>query len=286
MSDGEEEDLRPPRTPEPWEALSDEEDRVEENTENEDSDLEGAVKIKFRKHFPWQQIARWSKTGKSEEDVQALILQAATDQLKPWIPSYKELHNRKDTDLYCWNRKETYTNQRGVCTTYRCCMKHTCNCPCMLRVIRNDNAIIVEIKHEHNANSHREDHSRFMKHLHKQAVVTAVQRDPTVSASSIRRASKKDIPIPLEYRRSVEYFVRNAKKQVVTTEMSGITLDGTTASFQALKEHLWLKTAVQRLPLSNYRSCWFIFLTILRYFDWISGTYPVRNICPCTTCES
>ncbi len=54
MSDGEEEDFRPPRTPEPWEALTDEEDRVEENA--------------------WQQVARWSKSGKSEEDVQALIL--------------------------------------------------------------------------------------------------------------------------------------------------------------------------------------------------------------------
>ena len=143
MSDGDEVDFRPPRTPERWEALTDEEDRVEENTENEDSELEGAVKIKFRKHIPWKQIARWSKPGKSEEDNQALILQAATDQLKPWIPSYKELHNRKDTDLYCWNRKETYTNMRGVCTTYRCCMAHTCNCPCMLRVIRSEHEIIV-----------------------------------------------------------------------------------------------------------------------------------------------
>ena len=82
MSDGEEEDLRPPRTPEQWEALTDEENRVEENTENEDSDLEGAVKIRFRRLITWQQVARWSKSGKSEENVQALILQAANDQVK------------------------------------------------------------------------------------------------------------------------------------------------------------------------------------------------------------
>jgi hypothetical protein len=246
MSDGEEDDFRPPRTPEPWEALTDEEDRVEENTEKEDSDLEGAVKIKFRKHWPWKQIARWSKPGKSEEDNQALILQAATDQLKPWIPSYKELHNRKDTDLYCWNRKETYTNMRGVCTTYRCCMAYTCNCPCMLRVIRREHEIIVEIKHEHHANSHREDHSKYMKHMHKQAVVTALQKDPTTSASSIRRASKIDAPIPLEYKRSVEYLVRNARREVVTHELSGVQLDGTTASFLQLKERTWLKTAIER----------------------------------------
>jgi len=82
MSYGEEEDFRPPRTPETWEALTDEEDRVEENTENNDSDLEGAEKIRFRRLIAWQQIARWTSSGKSEENVQALILQAATDQVK------------------------------------------------------------------------------------------------------------------------------------------------------------------------------------------------------------
>jgi hypothetical protein len=51
------------------------------------------------------------------------------------------------------------------------------------------------------------DHSRFMKHLYKQAVVTAVQNDPNLSASSICRASKKDIHIPLEYKNSVGYLV-------------------------------------------------------------------------------
>ncbi len=80
MSDGEEEELRPPRTPEPWEALTDEEDRVEENTEKEDSVLEGAVKIRFR--IDWQQVARWSKSEKSEQDVQALMTRSCT---RDWV---------------------------------------------------------------------------------------------------------------------------------------------------------------------------------------------------------
>jgi hypothetical protein len=70
--------------------------------------------FRSRRLIAWQQIARWTKTGKPEEDIKRLILQAATDQLKPWIPFYKEVHNRKDTDLYCWNRQETYTNLQGV----------------------------------------------------------------------------------------------------------------------------------------------------------------------------
>ena len=42
MSYGKEEELRPPRTPEQWEALTDKEDRIDETTGNDDSDLEGA----------------------------------------------------------------------------------------------------------------------------------------------------------------------------------------------------------------------------------------------------
>ena len=94
MSYGKEEELRPLRIPETWEALTDEEDRVEEKTEKEDSELEGAEKIRFRRLIAWQQIARWTKSGKSEETVQALILQEATDQVKSWIPFYRKLHNQ------------------------------------------------------------------------------------------------------------------------------------------------------------------------------------------------
>ncbi len=70
ISVGEEEEFRPPRTPEQWKTLTDEEDRVEENTENDDSGLDGAEKIRFRRLFAWQQFARWTKSGKLEEDVQ------------------------------------------------------------------------------------------------------------------------------------------------------------------------------------------------------------------------
>jgi hypothetical protein len=66
-------------------------------------------------------------------------------------------------------------------------------------------------------------------------VVTVLQKDPTVSASSIRRESKKETHIPFEYKRSVEYLVRNAKKQVVARELSCVRLDGTTASFSTIE---------------------------------------------------
>ncbi len=65
MSDGEEEELRPPRTPEQWEPLTGEEDRVDKTTGKANSDLEGAVKIRFCKLIARQQVTRWSKSGKS-----------------------------------------------------------------------------------------------------------------------------------------------------------------------------------------------------------------------------
>ncbi len=82
MSYREEEDLRPPHTPKRWEALTDEKDWVEAYTENEDSGFEGAEKIRFCKLIPKKQVARWTKTGKSEANVQAFMIQPANEQVK------------------------------------------------------------------------------------------------------------------------------------------------------------------------------------------------------------
>ncbi len=86
---------RPPRTFKS--AMSDEDahsdEGIEDFTEDEQSpeeDLQeaGGEKIKFRRNVPWIRIATFGTLGKSEEKLQASVLQVATDQLKPYIPEY------------------------------------------------------------------------------------------------------------------------------------------------------------------------------------------------------
>jgi hypothetical protein len=104
-------------------------------------------------------------------------------------------------------------------------------------VKRNGNVIIVEIKNTHNANSHSEDHLRFVKQLHEQSVVI-FRQIPQYLLFLFAEHRRKTL-LALEYKFIVEYFVLKARKGVVTHELSGITIDGSTASFLELMEHLW-----------------------------------------------
>ena len=78
------------------------------------------------------------------------------------------------------------------------------------------------------------------------AVIKAVQADPSLSSTAIRRAVTLSTVIPA-LNRSVTYLVRKQRKQVISNEFNGITLDGTTGSFHALKDSIWFKTAMERL---------------------------------------
>ena len=105
----------------------------EENSDKEE--MEGAKKIRFRKKAEWRQVAMWSKERKSEEDIQALLIQVAKDKLQPWIPEYLEDYRPLDTDLYAWKRKEVYQKAKVMSVAeFRCSLYSSCGCPTMLRV--------------------------------------------------------------------------------------------------------------------------------------------------------
>ncbi len=105
----------------------------------------------------------------------------------------------------------------------------------MLRVKRCDTGVIVEIKNEDNANSHREDHSEFMNDINKQAAVTTLLENPTSSAASFAGTSICSLNM-----------WSNARNEVITQTLSGVVLDFTTIAIHQLKEQLRLKTASER----------------------------------------
>ena len=79
----------------------------------EDSEeLEGAEKIRVRRKAEWQQVGLWNKEGLSVEDLDARILEVATEQLKPYIPDNLADRHPMDTDLHGWKRKEVYSAHR------------------------------------------------------------------------------------------------------------------------------------------------------------------------------
>ncbi len=110
--------------------ISGSEQEQEQQTESDVSDLDSlagssasrAVKIRFRQRAPWTRVATFNMMGKSEEELQACILQVAIDQLKPFLPEqHTGIVKTLDTDLYLWKRKDIYVARKiEQLVTYRC----------------------------------------------------------------------------------------------------------------------------------------------------------------------
>ncbi len=75
------------------------------------------------------------------------------------MPSIFENYKKNDTDLFCWKRKENYRKSQVVTVvSYRCPMHYTCNCPSLLRALRSDSSVTIQIEHENNVKSHKDNH--------------------------------------------------------------------------------------------------------------------------------
>ena len=174
-------------------------------------------------------------------------MQVATDQLKPYIPEYFEEIKPLDTDLFGWKRKEIYVARKvQQIATYRCPLAYACQCKSMLRVVRTDEQVFVDIKEEHNAESHAKDSYKKLKAKHKSALLKIVRADPSLSSTAIRRQIHQADDVPVGLHRSVQHLVRKVRLHVISTEFRGFTLDGSLGSFHSLKEGIWFKTAIDR----------------------------------------
>jgi hypothetical protein len=151
---------------------------------------------------------RWASRKKSCRHV-FFRLQVATDQL-----NHTGIIKTLDTDLYLWKRKDIYVARKiEQLVTYRCHMAYACNCRCMPRVTTTDSKVWVEVKAPHNPDSHAQETLIKLHTSQKAAVIKAVQADPSLSSTAIRRAVTLSTEISPALKRSVTYlFVKSACK--------------------------------------------------------------------------
>ncbi len=120
------------------------------NTEPEDvsgEEMKGATKIRFRTKSTWKQINHFTIDGKSETDISNLIFESAKKHLQPWLPPLMDEYKKLDSDLYLWNLKESYQRAKVVGVIAYCCpLSYSCACISMLRVLRNEVSVTIEIK--------------------------------------------------------------------------------------------------------------------------------------------
>jgi hypothetical protein len=103
-------------------------------------------------------------------------------------PSHKVL----DTNLYLWKKAGTYTSRGENYVLYQCPMSHRCKCQCCLRRVFGSDFVELQRSGLHDASSHENDGSKYLKHdqivaLHD-ATVTAPQLSGTMLLQNLQFA--------------------------------------------------------------------------------------------------
>ena len=105
---------------------------------------------------------------------------------------------------------------------------------------------------EHDASSHKQDTSKYLKHEQIVAVSDAVLIAPQQSAAQLRRNMSMAGPsspgkhIEPALLRSVQRRVSRAREQLTVRKMDGFVLDASYGSLTQLAEAKWFRSLVER----------------------------------------
>ena len=185
--------------------------------DHSDEELEGAVfggKLQKRREMVrWTEILVIAKKDLTREEIDDRILEAATNQLRPYIPSqFLSSVKMLPIDLFYWKQKDKCV-LRGVNTTiciicYNCFLKSQCKCRSELKVTESEHSVYIEVKFPHTPESHSNDCSVGLAVLERERIVKEIQADPTHSASTIDRILKnKGEAVPIEHRKKIGYMI-------------------------------------------------------------------------------
>ena len=133
---------------------------------------------------------------------------------------------------------------------FRCPMNYRCGCDARIRIIIGHEFMQLERHGEHDANSHDEDRSKYLKHEQIIAVSEAVTIVPNLSASILRRNMQMlhgpGRAIGADLLRSIRYRVKSSRDKLATSQMEGHFIDGSFGSLTRFANRLNFRSLIEK----------------------------------------
>jgi hypothetical protein len=234
-------------------------DNHNDSTESEnssDSDLPPTKQKTRRTPLDYVLIKQWvtgEKASMEEEDIENEMFNAARDYMSVSLLRKLPNHFSKPTDFYLWQQVRDWTTKRGVRNRFfHCPMRFRCGCTAGIRIMEGPGWKQLHKFGEHDASSHKEDKSKYLKHEQIIAVSDAVLIAPQQSAAQLRRNLSMAGPsspgklIKPALLRSVQRRVSRAREQLTVQKMDGFVLDASYGSLSQLAEAKWFRSLVER----------------------------------------
>jgi hypothetical protein len=186
------------------------------------------------------------------EDIERELFELARDWMSQSKLKKLPGHQSKPTDVSLWKQFREYKAKKGsiLVRLFRCPLRHRCKCKAGIRIMEGPDWMQLERCGEHNANSHDDDQSKFLKHEQIVAVSDAVIVAPQQSASQLRRnlqlaesPTKHIEPLLL---RCMQRVVRASRAQLTVKQLQGFNIDSSFGSLAQFADVKWFKTLVAR----------------------------------------
>ena len=152
-----------------------------------------------------------------------------------------------------WKQYRLHTTKKGARDrVFRCPMRHRCGCKAGIRVLEATGWKQLDRVGEHNADSHKEDKSKYLKHDQTIAVADVVTIAPQQSAAQLRRNMAMAGPsspaklIEPELLRSVQRRVSKSRAQLTVRKMEGRAIDASFGSLTQLASVMWFRSQIDR----------------------------------------
>ena len=234
-------------------------DPVTENDSDEDDSGEELVSKKKRKwngRLQYRMIKQWvtgDEAVMESEDIDRELFELARDFMSASKLKKLPCHVPKPTDHAMWKQYRAYTNVRRISfRCFRCPLRHRTGCMAGIRIVEGPNFKLLEFVGEHNANSHDDDRSVYLKHDQIVAVHDAVTVAPTISAAQLRRnmqLADPDSPgkrIGPERLRSMQRRVKVARDLLTVRQLEGFNIENTYGSLGQFVASRWFRSLIDR----------------------------------------
>ena len=180
----------------------------------------------------YELVERWVTGDRAvmpDEDIDRQLFEHARHLMH--LSGLKKLpgHKGKDSDLALWKKWTQHTSRKTGVTyiLYRCPLHYRCNCKCSIRVVIGQDFKELQRCGLHDANSHADDGSKYLKYDQIISVSEAVVSAPTASGATLRRNmlmhGSPSKTIPAERVRSVQNRVYTVRKALTRKQLQTVS---------------------------------------------------------------
>ena len=202
-----------------------------------------------RQKQEWTTLRRWNKDEVTQEEIDRQVAELARQELHPYLDISGLKLSTNNLEGWAWKGTDKGRFNSTSIVRYACPGKYRFGCKCIMNVVESASATEIIVANRHDANSHNDDKSKYLKVEQLAAVARQVKSNPTLAPLQIRRAVQNASPtkaIDAKHKHSLRRKVTQQRNQVSSAIFGEVVFNSTYGSLEQFAVALFFPTILQR----------------------------------------